>query len=65
MAKAELIVKTGYDEETLMALALRIADQWAKNNRNNAEDSEEWDHYDALHEAFAAMCDEKTAAARA
>ena len=58
MTKAELIKKTEYTEKDLIGLALQIADNWARKNRNDAEDNEAFDHYDDLHKAFEAIRNE-------
>ena len=58
MTKAELIKKTDYTEQDLVALALLIADDWARKHRNTAEDNESFDHYNNLHNAFEAMRNE-------
>ena len=58
MTKQELIKKTEYTESDLIALALLIADDWARKHRNIADDNESFDHYNDLHAAFEAIRNE-------
>lgn len=55
MTKEEAIRNTEYSEEELIDLALAIAEQRAKEWRNESEDSEAWDHHEALMNAFEAI----------
>jgi len=59
MTKQEAIQSTEYTEQELIKLALTMAAQQAKAWRNGSEDSESWDHYEALMNAFQAMADER------
>lgn len=59
MTKAEAIQNTEYTEQELIKLALTMAAQQAKTWRNGSDDSESWDHYEALMNAFQAIADEK------
>lgn len=49
---------TDYTKDELIALALKMAAQRAKEWRNAADDSESWDHYDGLLKAFEAIQNE-------
>ena len=55
MSYEEIIKRTDYTETELINLALVTAIHFYKNCRNNSDDSESWDHYDNLCEAFKAI----------
>lgn len=55
MTKAEAIKRTEYTEEGLITLAIQIAKAKAIEWRNGSDDSESWEHYQALADAFEAV----------
>lgn len=59
MTKAEAIQNTEYTEQELIKPALTMAAQQAKTWRNGSDDSESWDHYEALMNTFQALADER------
>ena len=59
MTKAEAIQNTEYTEQELIKLALTMAAHQAKTWRNGSDDSESWEHYEALTNAFQALADER------
>lgn len=59
MTKAEAIRNTEYTENDLINLALTMAVQQSREWRNRSEDSESWDHYEALLNAFMAIHEER------
>lgn len=59
MTKAEAIQNTEYTENDLINLALTMAIQHCREWRNESEDIESYDHYDALWNAFSAIHEER------
>ena len=55
MTKAEAIKNTEYTESDLINLALTMAVQQCRAWRNESDDINSWDHYDALLNAFSAI----------
>ena len=55
MTKAEAIKNTEYTENDLINLALTMAVQNTREWRNQSEDSESWEHYENLMNAFSAI----------
>ena len=55
MTKAEAIKNTEYTENDLINLALTMAVQKTREWRNQSEDSESWEHYENLRNAFSAI----------
>lgn len=55
MKKAEAIKRTGYTEDELIYLGIIAMKNRMKDARNNSEDDESWDHYDALVKAYDAL----------
>ena len=52
MSKAKAIKKTDYTETELIYLGLIAMKIRMKESRNESQDSESWDHYDALVKAY-------------
>ena len=61
MTKVEAIRNTEYTENDLISLALTMAIQQTREWRNESEDSESWDHYEALRQAFSMIFEERIA----
>ena len=59
MTKTEAIRNTEYTEHDLINLALTIAMQQSREWRNQSDDSESWEHYENLMNAFIAILTER------
>ncbi len=59
MTKTEAIRNTEYTENDLINLALTIAMQQSREWRNQSDDSESWEHYENLMNAFIAILTER------
>ena len=59
MTKAEAIRNTEYTENDLINLALTMAVQHSREWRNQSDDSEAWEHYENLMNAFSAILTER------
>lgn len=59
MTKAEAIRNTEYTENDLINLALTMAVQNSREWRNQSDDSESWEHYENLMNAFSAILTER------
>jgi hypothetical protein len=59
MTKAEAIRNTEYTENDLINLALTMAVQQSREWRNQSDDSESWEHYENLMNAFSAILTER------
>ena len=55
MSMQDKIAKTGYSETELIYLGLITMKLRMKDARNGAEDSESYEHYDAMVKAYEAM----------
>lgn len=59
MTKTEAIRNTEYTENGLINLALTMAVQQSREWRNQSDDSESWEHYENLMNAFSAIFTER------
>ena len=59
MTKTEAIRNTEYTENDLINLALTMAVQHSREWRNQSDDSESWEHYENLMNAFSAILTER------
>ena len=59
MTKAEAIRNTEYTENDLINLALTMAVQQSREWRNESDESESWEHYENLMNAFSAILTER------
>ena len=59
MTKAEAIRNTEYTENDLINLALTMAVQQSREWRNESDESETWEHYENLMNAFSAILTER------
>ena len=59
MTKAEAIRNTEYTENDLIKLALTMAVRQSREWRNQSDDSEAWEHYENLMNAFSAILTER------
>lgn len=55
MTKAEAIKNTEYTENDLINIALLMAEYKSKEWRDQSDDSESWEHYESLMNAFSAI----------
>ena len=59
MTKTEAIRNTEYTENDLIKLALTMAVRQSREWRNQSDDSESWEHYENLMNAFSAILTER------